>query len=463
MDLRFSSRAAALVCAVVVAAAGCTPAGGGVRGQPGAAGLRDPYFPKLGNGGYDVGHYALTLDWDPASGRLTGSAEVTARATQDLSAFHLDLHGMTVGSVTVDGRAAAANRAGDELVVRPRRDIAEGTVFRTVVRYAGVPRAVTDADSSREGWLRTPGGAIAVGEPAGSAAWFPGNHHPSDKATYDITVTVPEGLRAVSNGVRTGEHTAGGRTTSVWRSAEPMAAYLATLAVGDLRVTSSRAGSGLPVVTAADPAVEARASRLLRRVPELLAWCAERFGPYPFSSTGAVVVPDDRLGYALETQSRPVFPLGQFDEATLVHEMAHQWFGNSVSPESWRDIWLNEGFATYAEWLWHEDADGVPVAESFREAYASDANWAFPPADPPGPADLFGPPVYERGAMVLHRVRAVVGDETFFRIVRGWAAEHRHGNASTAQFTAYVEEKSGRDLDAVWDAWLYGGTRPPLP
>ncbi|MEU1278664.1 M1 family metallopeptidase [Streptomyces sp. NPDC005805] len=461
----FRPLAAGLVVLTVLLGAGCTPVATGVRGEPGAAGLRDPYFPKQGNGGYDVQRYDLTLGYDPATGRLDGTAEVTARATQDLSAFHLDLHGLTVREVTVDGRRpAAANRAGDELTVRPRRDIHEGARFRTVVRYTGVPATVTDADGSREGWLPLPGGgAVALGQPTGSAAWFPGNHHPSDKAAYEITVTVPEGTDAVAGGERTAGRTRDGRTTTVWRSAEPMASYLATLAIGELRVTTSRTASGLPVITAVDPASAGRAAGLLRRIPEFVEWCAARFGPYPFSSAGAVVVPAGRVGYALETQTRPVFPLDAFDEETVVHEFAHQWFGNSVTPESWRDLWLSEGFATYAEWLWLDDSGRTPVAKSFTAAYEDEANWAFPPAEPPGREDLFAPPVYERSAMVLHRLRQEVGDRAFFAIVRGWAAEHRHGNASTEEFTAYAQARAGgRDLGPLWGAWLYGDGRPPL-
>ncbi|MEU9864172.1 M1 family metallopeptidase [Streptomyces sp. NPDC047971] len=471
MDVRSRAALATAVAALLVLA-GCSGGGdgggggvdiGGVRGTPGAAGLRDPYFPKLGNGGYDVTHYALDLVYDPKSGRLDGTAMITARATQDLSAFNLDLDGLTVDSATVDGDRASVNRAGNELTLRPREDIDRGGVFRTTVVYSGRPATITDADGSQEGWLPTADGALALGEPVGSMAWFPGNHHPSDKATYDITLTVPQGTQAISNGVRTSERTANGRTTSVWHSAEPMASYLATVAVGKFRTQVSATPSGLPVLTAADPTVAAKSAPLLARIPELLAWQEENFGPYPFSSTGAIVERTGDAGYALETQTRPVFPQDSLTAEILVHELAHQWFGNSVTPATWKDMWLNEGFAVYAEWLYAEDFEATPAQVNFEAAYASDANWAFPPSDPPGAENLFDPPVYQRGAMVLHKIRQQVGDDAFFGLLSGWAAEHRHGNASTDDFTAYAEETTGEDLDRVWDVWLNGEGKPKSP
>ncbi|KUH36553.1 MULTISPECIES: M1 family metallopeptidase [Streptomyces] len=446
--------------AVALLAAGCTQ---GVTGTPGAAGLRDPYFPRLGNGGYDVRHYALTLAYDPGTGRLDGTAEITARATQDLSAFNLDLAGLTVHGATVDGEPASVRRAGQELTLRPRSDLARGATFRTAVRYSGTPRTVTDADGSREGWLPTDDGALALGQPAGSTAWFPGNHHPSDKATYDVTVTVPEGYRAIGNGLPGRARTADGRTTVTWRTTEPMAGYLATLAVGRFDVTTSRTPAGLPVVTATDRTVTREAAPVLARLPELLGWLTENLGPYPFTSAGVIVEREGDAGYALETQTRPVIPADQFTVEILVHELAHQWYGNSVSPRSWRDMWLNESFATYAEWLYAEDFEDRPAQENHEEAFADPANWAFPPAEPPTAADISQPPVYGRGAMVLHKVRQAVGDDAFFGLLRGWAAEHRHGNASTDEFTAYVEEETGEDLTEVWDTWLYGTEKPDAP
>ncbi|NUK08308.1 M1 family metallopeptidase [Streptomyces lunaelactis] len=448
---------------VLLLLAGCTDDGPGVHGKPGAAGVRDPYFKKLGNGGYDVQHYALTLDYEPKTGRLKGTAEITARATQDLSAFNLDLHGMTVDGATVDGKKAAANRAGDELTLRPHSDIGKGTTFRTVVRYSGDPEMITDGDKSEEGWLRTADGALAVGQPAGSMAWFPGSNHPSDKATYDITVTVPKGLKAISNGELKSERTTGGRTTFAWKSKEPMASYLATLAIGDFRLTPSRTPSGVPVLTAVDPAGAEESAEGLAEIPEIMEWATENFGTYPLSSTGAIVVPTKEVGYALETQTKPVFPRDQLDVTTLVHEIAHQWYGNSVSPKSWKDMWLNEGFAQYAEWIWAEDYDDKRAQESFDEAFADDANWEFAPADPPTAADISGDPVYYRGAMVLHKVRQAVGEDTFYEILHGWAQTYRHANASTADFTAYVEKKSGKDLDELWETWLYGKDKPATP
>ncbi|WP_318208555.1 M1 family metallopeptidase [Streptomyces sp. SJL17-1] len=463
---------AAALTALALLAGGCTEATGGVRGTPGAAGLRDPYFPRLGNGGYDVSHYALTLAYEPRTGRLDGTAEITARATQDLSAFNLDLAGLTVDRASVDDAPAAVNRAGNELTLRPREEIREGAEFRTTVTYRGVPEPITDADGSEEGWLRTDDGAVAVGEPAGSMTWFPGNHHPSDKAAYELTLTVPAGLEGLSNGVRTARRTAAdGRVTTEWHTAEPMASYLATVAIGRYETATGVAkgvGDGVatgapdsvPVLTAAERPI-ADATTLLRgEIPEIIARQTRRFGPYPFSSAGAIVTEDGTLGYALETQTRPVFPAAAFDRTTLVHELAHQWFGNSVSPASWRDLWLNEGFATYAEWLYTEEYEHVPARTHFERALAQEANWAFPPASPPTAENLFDPPVYQRGAMVLHMLRETVGEKTFDEILRGWPAKYRHANASTDDFTAYAESVAGRDLDELWDVWLYGEEKP---
>ncbi|MFJ9579131.1 M1 family metallopeptidase [Streptomyces sp. NPDC101191] len=470
MNTRSRIRAGAAAVALALLAAGCTGSGsgGGVRGTPGAAGLRDPLFPKLGNGGYDVSHYALTLSYDPATGRLDGRAEITAKATQDLSAFNLDLAGLTVRGATVDGAPAAVNRAGDELTLRPHDEIEDGAEFRTTVSYGGLPKTITDSDGSEEGWLKTADGALALGEPTGSMAWFPGNHHPSDKAAYDITITVPSGVKALSNGVLTAEKQApGGRTTSVWHVAEPMASYLAMLAIGryDTSSTTSTAGAGgtIPVLTAADPEVAAETAALRARIPEILDWQKENFGPYPFAASGAVVERDDDVGYALETQTRPVFPASSFDTHTLVHELAHQWYGDSVSPASWKDIWLNEGFATYGEWLYAEDFEHTPAQKNFEKAFANDAAWAFPPAAPRTPEDLFAAPVYQRGAMVLHRIRQEVGDDTFFEILEGWPTKHRHANVTTEDFTTYVESVTGRDLSGLWDVWLYGDGKPDKP
>ncbi|MFF7331050.1 M1 family aminopeptidase [Streptomyces sp. NPDC008150] len=457
--------AAALLAPALAALGAC---GAGDGGAEGAAGVGDPYFPEAGNGGYDVGHYGLTLAYDPGRPRLTGTAVITARATRDLTAFDLDLVGLTVGEVSVDGRAARWRRVGQELTVRPARPLARGAVFRTTVAYAGVPRTLTDPDGSEEGWLRTPDGAVALGEPTGSATWFPGSHHPSDKAAYDIEVTVPKGHQAVSNGELTSERTAGDRTVLTWRAREPVAPYVVTVAVGRFTVTRStvtglRDRPGLPSYVAVVPSEVPAARPVLARIPAVLRWEEGLFGPYPFSSTGAVVARRGLVGYALETQNRPVFP-GAPDTTTLVHELAHQWYGDSVTPRTWRDMWLNEGFATYAEWLWAEEHGGDSAQETFDALYRTGADaglWAFPPARPSDAAHISDSPVYERGAMVLHRVRRAVGDTRFRAILRGWATAHRHGNADTADFTRYVERAApGTDFGAVWADWLYGEGKP---
>ncbi|MFJ8543097.1 M1 family metallopeptidase [Streptomyces sp. NPDC093586] len=462
-----------LVAAATLTALGaCSGGGGGVDGTPGGSGVRDPYFPKAGNGGYDVGHYDLVLDYDPDAEHVTGTATITARATQDLSAFNLDLKGLDVEKVTVEGRAARFHRAGQELTVRPPDELDKGRRFRVRVRYSGEPGTVTDPDGSEEGWLPTDDGAVGLGEPVGSMAWFPGNHHPSDKASYDLTVTVPDDYGAVSNGQLTSRTTKGGRTTFHWHTAEPMASYVATVAVGDWRISRSVTEDGLPVYTAVDPEQEDASRTVLAQLPEIVKWERDLFGPYPFSSTGVIVDRPGDAGYALETQNRPYFP-GAPDTETLVHELAHQWYGDSVTPKTWRDMWLNEGFATYAQWLWTEDHGGDTAQETFDALYdgtyfddeeSDEALWAFPPGKPPGAAHVSDSPVYRRGAMVLHRIRQTVGDDAFRALLRDWAAAHRHGNADTGDFTAFVEKSApDEDFTEIWDDWLYGDGKPKRP
>ncbi|MEV6547601.1 M1 family metallopeptidase [Streptomyces sp. NPDC051597] len=457
-------RLALPAAAVLLALGGCT---GGVEGKPGAAGLRDGLFPRLGNGGYDAEHYGIVLDYDPARDHLTGRVTLDARATRDLSAFNLDFAGMEVTSATVGGERADANRAGSELTLRPADEIGKGERFRTSVAYSGTPRTLTDQDGSHEGWLRPAGGgALALGEPAGSMSWFPSNNHPADKATYDLAVTVPEGFTAVSNGELASTVTRNGRTTFTWHTGEPMASYLATVAIGRYDLKPVTTVAGLPVHTAVDRAAAKESAEVVGQLPEIVAWGKENFGPYPFSSTGVIVAPEGSAEYALETQNRPVIPADQLDTTTLVHELAHQWFGDSVTPRRWKDMWLNEGFATYAEWLWSEDHGGRSAQAHFDEVYAKpddDEVWDFPPAEPPSAARISNKPVYERGAMVVHRIRRAVGDDAFYDLVQGWTKRYRHANASTEDFVRFVEERSDEDLTDLWDTWLYGEGKPKSP
>ncbi|MFH0515814.1 M1 family metallopeptidase [Streptomyces sp. M41] len=445
--------------------------GAAVASTPGAAGVGDRLFPALGNGGYDVAHYGLTLDYVPETNRLKGTAVITARAEQGLSRFDLDLSGLHVRQVTVQGVKARYTRAKDELLVTPAKPVMDGDTFKTVVTYDGTPRTIENDDGSREGWIETDDGSTALGQPAGSMTWFPGNHHPSDKATYDITVTVPKDedgdpYDVVGNGELISEEDKGGTVTRHWRTEEPMADYLAHVSVGYFEVHKGRTGDDVPVYVAVDPDESEAAADVdvTALVPEIVDWGSERFGPYPFSSAGAIVDHLPGLDYALETQTKPYFDEAP-DEKLLVHELAHQWFGNSVTPREWKDIWLNEGLATYAEWLWEEGQGGRSADEIFEDFYdgtdpESEGIWAFPPADPPDAARVSDPPVYGRGAMVVHKVREAVGDKTFFDVLRTWTRQHRHGNADTGQFIALCEDKAGKNLAKLFDVWLFGDKKP---
>ncbi|MFH5823419.1 M1 family metallopeptidase [Georgenia sp. AZ-5] len=447
----------------------------------GAPGIGDPYFPQSGNGGYDVRRYDLEVGYDPATDVLTGEATITATATHNLSRFNLDLDGMEVRSVNVDGRDVRWRRDGQELTVTPAEGLKKDRRFEVAVTYDGVPRTFESDLLGTSGFMHTDDGAIVAGEPHAAAMWFPVNDHPVDKAAYTIEVTVPQGLEAISNGVLTGSATREGWTTWMWRAREPMAPYLTVLAVGEFDVREYTT-DGLRYWDAVDPdlldednrgrgSIEPSGAVIeasLDSQPDLIAFLEELFGPYPFEAAGAIV--DDReLEFALETQTRPIYGPAIFSEemsakAVVVHELAHQWVGNLLRVRDWRHMWLNEGFATYTEWLWVEEEGVITAQEIFDEISA------LPPDDPfwhvtigdPG-ADLMADvSVYQRGAMTLHGLRTEVGDDVFFDILHEWISDQRGSRVSTAEFTKLAERVSGKELDDFFEMWLFTAEKPSV-
>jgi aminopeptidase N len=434
------------------------PPGHGHKYVAGSAGAGDPFFPLAGNGGYDVAHYSLRLRYQPDSAVLTGSATLRATATANLYRFDVDLRGFTITRLTVDGRAAGFTRDGQEVVITPRQRLRQGQRFTVTVDYTGVPEVVTDPDGSIEGWVPTDDGAFVVGEPQGSPGWYPANDDPRDKATFDFVVTVPDGLTAMANGVLVRRSSHGGLSSFWWSERYPMAPYLATATLGRFTLTESTV-DGVPSYVAVDPAFTNTA--VLDKIPSIVDFYASVYGRYPFDAVGAIVDNAPDVGYALETQTKPNFDRMP-SEATLAHELAHQWYGDAVTLTTWPDIWLHEGFATWSEWIWSEHQGGRSAHDTFTRLYARPATdtrfWA--PAVPAEPADLFSGPVYNRGAMTLQALREKVGDQAFFAILRGWFSMHRYGNATTADLIRLAERISGQDLRNFFDVWLYQPAKP---
>jgi len=462
--------AAALVLGGGVAQA--APGGPGPRYADGATTSTDPYFPDAGNGGYDVGDYDLQLAYDPATGRLDGTATITLTATEDLRSLSLDLRGLTATAVSVDGKPARFAQTpppedgrGGELVVQAAPKLKAGTAHTVTVVYGGVPGQPTDIEGANYGWTSTGDGALVANEPEGASTWYPVNDVITDKATYTFAVTVPEGLTAVANGEPVGPPvTAGGRTTWTWRASDPMASYLSTASIGEFVQTTSVGPGGLPILDFVDADVTGRAltrtQASLALQPQMIAFFEGVFGPYPFTSFGSIV-DDDSVGYALETQTRPVYS-GSASEGTVAHELAHQWVGDSVTPETWRDIWLNEGFATYAQWLWSASRGGPTLQEQYDAVYgidAADEFWSVAPGDP-GAADLFDAATYDRGAAALQALRTRIGDAAFSQVLRSWTTDNAGGSVSTADFVALAERVSGQDLGQFFTDWIDTPAKP---
>jgi aminopeptidase N len=423
----------------------------------------EPFFPRAGNEGYDALHYEVQLAYKPKSGRIKATTRVEALATRQLKGLSFDFFGPRVDAVTIDGEPAGFRRRPGKLIVSPSVAIAKGERFTALVGYSGLPPRLTDPDGSQEGWFRTDDGVIAVGEPQGTAAWIPCDNVPADKASFEFQVTVPDRLKAVANGRRERGADPGGRRVQMnWAEDAPMSAYLAVLNIGRGRIVKGRA-DGLPTWTLIDPRLERGSLGPLAELPEVLRFEAGVFGAYPFASAGSIVDYAPSLGYALESQSRPIYAYVP-DVTTIVHETAHQWFGDSVGLERWPQIWLNEGFATWAQWYYaerHGGRSGHAIFQRLNRVPAGDRRfWNPPPARLGTAKDQFDPTTYVRGAMALQALREKIGTKPLLHLLRLWTTEHRHGTATIGQFTDLAERVSGRNLEPLFQRWLYQRGKP---
>ena len=426
--------------------------------------VEDSYYPDIGDPGVDALHYDLSLAWTPRTRTLVGVTTLVFRSTRDAVSFQLDLGpALEVGAVTVDGTEVEAQHDGKDLVVSSR--VVEDERYAVEVRYSGTPEPVeaptTRDDFNTTGFTITPEGeAWTMQEPYGAHTWYPVNDHPSDKALYDFTLSVPSPWVGVANGELTRRKDKGGTTTTRWHLAEPAAAYLTTVAFGDYTTTSNTSASGVEIDYWV-PRDEPQLAGPLERAAAGLDWLEERLGPYPYDTLGFVLV-DSQSG--METQT--MITLGKTDytlsEAVLLHEMAHHWYGDQVTPNDWRDVWMNEGMAMYLQGMWQAEQLGRTIDEQM-DSYAAAEEGSRAESGPPAAYDRgeFGEGnIYYGPALMWHELRERIGDDAFFGLVREWPTARDNLSSGRDDYWAWLEEQVGEELTAFFDAWLLGETTP---
>ena len=426
-----------------------------------AAGLGDSFYPYLGNGGYDALHYEIDLDIDPVANTIQALTTITAQATQELSEFNLDLSGLTVHAVEVNGSAAEYSRYNTELVIVPANPLAVGSAFVTEVSYSGTPEPISDPGMQffGLGWHNIEGVVFTASQPSGSMSWFPSNNHPTDKATFEIRITVPAPLTAASNGILVEETSVDGNTTTTWRMDDPMATYLAAVYVGDFERVETNQPDG-PLIrdyvprTDSDGIVEA-----LQITPQVIRYYEDLLGPYPFEVYGSIVMPFS-LGFALENQTLSVHGRYTIDPLTVAHEILHQWIGNSSTLDDWRETWLHEGFATYLSAVYMAEYHGWNLDERMAQWHTQMGDsGGVPPLEIEIP-QMFGSSVYLRGALTLHALRKFAGDGVFAEILRTHYQQSAHANTNTAAFLEIVTELAGPEATELVESWL---AEKPIP
>ncbi len=426
----------------------------------------DPYLPQNGNFGYRVSRYELDLEYKVAINRLSGTATITAVTLTELQEFTLDLSdALSVLKVLVNGKRVAhfASRNG-KLRIGLTSKLATGVAFSVLVRYSGAPRPLQTL-WGEVGFEELTEGALVAGQPNGAASWFPCNDHPSAKAAFRIQISTESSYRAIANGKLVGQRVRASPTVWTYEQPEPTSTYLITLQVG-VYVMARMSRSPLPIRAALPERLRSEFDHDFAGQPAMMQLFIDLFGPYPLANGYTVVVTDDALEIPLEAQGISIFGANHCDgtrssERLIAHELAHQWFGNSVTARRWCDIWLHEGFACYAEWLWSEHSGG-PSADELARYHHQELRGK--PQDllltDPGPQLMFDDRVYKRGALALHSLRGRLGDAKFFALLRDWTTRYRHGTVITDDFTGLAANYATESLRDLWDTWLYSTAVP---
>lgn len=442
-------------------------------------GIGDRLFPHLGNPGYDVQSYDIAFTYRGDNKKpLDAVTKIDARATAHLDQVNLDFSHGKVRSVEVNGAPAHFATSDEDLIVTPERALLPGQPLHITVRHTSDPVP----GKEEIGWVRTKDGLAMANQADAAHRVFPCNDHPADKAYFTFRVTAPKGYTAVANGLPIPTTRQGHRdsaTNWAYRTVHPMATELAQVSIGHSAVLHREGPHGLPVRDVVPRADVKALEPWLKKTPGQIAWMEGKVGRYPFENYGLLMA-QASTGFELETQTlslfekdlftRPEYPSWYVD-SIMVHELSHQWFGDSVSPRTWSDLWLNEGHATWYEALYAQEKAKQPMEKRMRAAYRDSDAWRAaggPPAAPKGPENgekisIFRPVVYDGSALVLYALRQEIGQDTFERLERVWVRTHRDSTATTADFVSLASRISGRDLSGFFDAWLYGAKTPAMP
>jgi aminopeptidase N len=425
----------------------------------------DSLYPEVGDPGVDALHYDLALAWSPDTDTLDATETLTFRSTESDDDFQLDFgEPLEISGVTLDGDDVDYDHAGKDLVVTA--PVRKDQRYELTVEYSGTPEPVDvpvqRSDFSQTGFTITEDHEVwTMQEPWGAYSWYAVNDHPSDKALYDFTLSVPSPWMGIANGDLTSTTDEDGLTTTTWHLAEPAASYLATLAFGDYDLIELDGPRDIPVriFTPADSPEAARGPSV---APEAMEWLEQYVGPYPFDTFGIVVV-DSASG--METQTMVTLGNSEYtlSEPVVVHELAHQWYGDTVTPDDWRDVWMNEGMAMYLQGMWEAEQAGITVEkkmDQWAEFEDTEREFAGPPAD--YDLDKWGSGnIYYGPALMWHELRQRIGDKRFFDVVRAWPEAQENTSSNRETLYRFFERRTGEELSAFFDAWLLGEQTPP--